>query len=78
MNKFFFKLEGKTDNYYFEIGSNEVGSLVNIVLLILAGIALVLHFLNVNEKLTGTFLEIKRNEVGNVSGNNITINQKNK
>lgn len=75
LNKFFFTLDGKTENYNFQLGSNEIGTPINLMLLVLAALVLILHFLKVNGNLKGTVLEFKSNKVGDVKGNNIHINQ---
>ena len=77
LNKFFFKLDGQTENYKFQIRSDEVSNWVNIVLLVLAFTALILHYLKTTGKLIGTLFEIKKNKVGNINGNNNQINQNN-
>lgn len=77
LNKFFFKLDGQTGDYKFQIGSNELGTGENIGLLILAFLSLILHFLKTTGKLEGTFFDFRQNKIGNISGNNNQINQNN-
>lgn len=75
LNGYYFSVEGQMSNIHFSFGNNDAADSVNIVLLILAAFALLLDFLERKDKLTGTFLEIRKNKIGNVSGNNIIINQ---
>ena len=77
LNKFFFTGSVDTSPIKVEFGSGHLPASVNITLLILAGICLILHFLNTREKLKGTILhiKIKKNKVGDINGDNNTIIQ---
>ncbi len=75
LNKFFFEIMGQVSAVHFKVGSDEIGSAATVFLIVLAGIALILDYLERNGKLQGTFLEFNSNKIGNISGNNITINQ---
>lgn len=77
LNKFFFEVIGSFSDTYFKVGSNEIGNSVSICLLILAGFCLILDYLERNGKLEGTFLSIRKNKVGDIKGNNNTIDQNN-
>lgn len=75
INKFFFSYSEKSEGYEFNIGNHEIGTPVNIILLLLVGLSLILHFLKINGKIEGGLLNYKSNKVGNIKGKNNQINQ---
>lgn len=75
LNGLIFKIAGKLFGITFTIESPEASLGLNWILGILGFLALVLDYLERNDKLKGTFLEIKKNKVGDVTGNNNQINQ---
>lgn len=74
---YYFILEGKTTNFNFELGWKEIDKTSVFVLGLISLSCLILDFLERNDKLKGTFLAVKKNKVGNITGNNISINQSN-
>ena len=77
LNKYYFEIIGNLSDTHFKIGSNETGDLVSIFLIILAITCLILDFFERNGKLKGTFLSVKKNNVGDIHGDGNTINQTN-
>jgi len=77
LNKFFFEFKGTLFGVDFKVGSKETSNSVTIALVVLAGLCLVLDYLERKEKLKGTFLDLSINKsiVKNVKGENIHINQ---
>ena len=77
LNKFFFELKGTLFGIDFIVGSKETNGNVTTALIVLAGICLLLDYLERNGKLKGTFLDftINKNVVKNVKGENIHIHQ---
>lgn len=73
LNKFFFQVIGEISEIHFKLGSNKIGSAVTISLIFLAGITLLLDYLERNGKLQGTFLEANKYSIGDVKGNNNSV-----
>lgn len=76
LSNFYFTLSEKTENFDFKAGLKEIDITTTIVLGSIAVICLILDYLERNGKLNGTIFSIKKNIVKNVSGTNISINQK--
>ena len=77
LNKFFFEVVGSMSDVHFKFGSNEAGSAVSIALAVLAAICLILDYLERNGKLKGSIFSIKKNQVGDITGDGNSINQTN-
>lgn len=77
LNKFFFAVAGNLLGTQFVAGTDEVGDGVSIALVILAGICLLLDYLERNGKLNSKFFSVQKNRVGDITGNNNSINQTN-
>ncbi|MBL4660146.1 MAG: hypothetical protein JKY19_07305 [Alcanivoracaceae bacterium] len=75
LNRFAFQFVGQIFDIAFEIKGNMISDAVSIILLILAALALILDYLERNNKLDGTFFSINKNSVKNTSGTNNHINQ---
>jgi len=79
LNKFFFKIVGNLLGIEFEVGSNNLPLLVNIMLLLLAGVLLLLDQLERRGKLKGKLFEINivknKNKIHKSSNNNYTYQQ---
>lgn len=75
LNRYFFEYTGKLFDIDLKIGTNEAEPVVTVFLIILAGLALILDYLERGGKLKGTFLEIKKNKIGDITGDNNEINQ---
>lgn len=75
LNQFFFRIVGEIFGIQFEFENEAVGDIVTVCLIVLAAITLFLDYLERGGKLKGTFLSFQKNKIGNIKGNNITINQ---
>jgi|GEM_PF-1821035 len=75
LNRFYFEIIGNVSGTSYKVGSNEIGDSVSIFLIILAALCLLLDYLERNGILKGTLFKTNKNTLGDVSGNNIQINQ---
>lgn len=75
LNKVDYKLDVHWKLFEFQIESKEISSGLNILLLVIAVLSLILHFFKITGKRKGVLFINNRNKVGNISGNNISINQ---
>ena len=68
LNRFFFEIMGEISGIFFKVGSNAATDIVTVSLIILAGICLILDYLERKGKLNGFFFSIKKNKVGDING----------
>jgi len=73
----YFTIHSKTENFDIEAGLRELDIASIIILGIIAGICLLLDYLERNGKLNGTILSVKKNNAGDINGDGNTINQTN-
>ncbi len=77
LSNLYFELQLKTDNLSFQGGQREPDWSMTVMLGVIAIICLILDYLERNEKLGEGLFVWKRNQVGNITGNNNQINQRN-
>ena len=75
LSNFYFKFNLKKEDVALEAGIDELATVHNIILGLIALTCLTLDYLERNGKLEGTFLSIRKNRVGDINGNNNHINQ---
>ena len=75
LNQFFFEITGNLFDIDFTFKSTSANNWTIVVLGILAALCLILRYLERGNKLKGTLFDVNKNEVGNISGNNINIHQ---
>ena len=77
LSNFYFKFNLKKEDVALEAGIDELATVPNIILGLMALTCLALDYLERNGKLEWTFLSVKKNRVGDINGNNNQINQTN-
>lgn len=72
----YFTIDSKTENFNIQAGLKELDIMTTLMLGLIALLCLALDYLERSGKLKEALLEINRNSNGNITGNNIHINQK--